>query len=391
MLFEAKDMRGNWNYPTSIRFGVGRIAELPEACRELGMSRPLIVTDSGIAKLPFVDEILALMEDAGLASGLFFDVQGNPDGAQVMAGVSFLRERDHDGVVALGGGSALDVGKAVALMAGQSRPLWDFEDAGDNWTRVDPSGMVPVVAVPTTSGTGSEVGRCSVIVNAESHKKTLIFHPGMMPAKVICDPFLSAGLPAKLTAAVGMDALSHNLEAFCAPGFHPMADGIALEGMRLVHDHLEDATANGLNLRARSGMMLASTMGATAFQKGLGAMHAMSHPIGGVIGAHHGMTNAVVMPYVLAFNRAAIEDKMTVLSSYLGLEKPGFIGAMDWVLGLRERLGIPHALAALNVREDHAAELAAMAVEDPTAGGNPIQLTKEQYTELFLQAIRGEL
>jgi alcohol dehydrogenase class IV len=276
-------------------------------------------------------------------------------------------------------------------MAGQSRPLWDFEDVGDNWTRVDPNGMVPVVAVPTTSGTGSEVGRCSVIVNAETHTKVLIFHPGMMPPKVICDPALSVGLPAHITAAVGMDALSHNLEAFCAPGFHPMADGIALEGMRLVQNHIIQATEEGSSLVARSGMMLASTMGATAFQKGLGAMHAMSHPIGGVIGAHHGLTNAVVMPYVLHFNQSVISDKMRMLATHLGLAQKNFSGVMDWVLGLRERLKIPHTLASLNVEEAHAAQLAPMAVADPTAGGNPILATVEQYEALFLQAVSGRL
>jgi len=391
MAFELNQMQGNWNYPTAIRFGAGRIRELPDACRELGMQRPLIITDEGIAKLPMVDEILALQEDGGLASGLFYEVSGNPNGGHVTAGVEALRDRDHDGVVALGGGSALDVGKAVALMAGQQRPLWDFEDVGDNWTRVDPEGMVPVVAVPTTSGTGSEVGRCSVIVNAEAHTKVLIFHPDLMPAKVICDPALSIGLPAKITAAVGMDALSHNLEAFCAPGFHPMADGIALEGMRLVHDHIVDATENGTNLVARSAMMLASTMGATAFQKGLGAMHAMSHPIGGVIGAHHGLTNAVVMPYVLHFNQEVIAEKMRVLATHLGLAQKNFAGVMDWVLGLREGLGIPHTLASLDVKDVHVEQLARMAVVDPTAGGNPIQATVEQYESLFHQAISGKL
>jgi alcohol dehydrogenase class IV len=391
MELTLNDLQGTWHYPTAMRFGVGRIAELPSACRELGMTRPLIVTDQGIAKLPMVDEILALQEDAGMASGLFFDVTGNPDGGQVMAGVAALRERSFDGVVALGGGSALDVGKAVALMAGQNRPLWDFEDVGDNWTRVDPAGMVPVVAVPTTSGTGSEVGRCSVIVNAESHTKVLIFHPNMMPAKVICDPALTVGLPASITAAVGMDALSHNLEAFCAPFFHPMADGIALEGMRLVQEHLVTATEEGTHLVARSAMMLASTMGATAFQKGLGAMHAMSHPIGGVIGAHHGLCNAVVMPYVLHFNQAVIADKMVILARHLGLPQQSFTGVMDWVLGLRERLGIPHTLAKLGVTEDHVQQLAAMAVVDPTARGNPIQATVQEYEQLFVQAVRGEI
>ena len=391
MAFALKEMVGTWNYPTAIRFGAGRIAELPDACRELGIHRPLIVTDEGIAKLPMVDEILAIQEDGGMASGLFFELSGNPTGAHVDAGVRALRERDHDGVVALGGGSALDVGKAVALMARQSRPLWDFEDVGDNWTRVDPAGMVPVVAVPTTSGTGSEVGRCSVIVNASERRKVLIFHPGVMPEKVICDPILSAGLPPSLTAAVGMDALSHNLEAFCAPGFHPMADGIGLEGMRLVGDFLERAYGNGLDLAARSGMMLASTMGATAFQKGLGAMHAMSHPIGGVIGAHHGLTNAVVMPYVLKFNEAAISAKMDTLSAYLGLPKAGTAGVIDWVLGLRERLGIPHTLKDLGVSSEEIPLLAEMAVVDPTAGGNPIAATQSDYEELFHASLEGRL
>ena len=391
MPLELKDMVGTWNYPTSIRFGAGRIGELPDACRELGIRRPLIVTDHGIAKMPMVDEILALQEDGGVASGLFFDVAGNPTGEHVEAGVSALRERDHDGVVALGGGSALDVGKAVALMAHQSRPLWDFEDAGDNWKRVDPAGMVPVVAVPTTSGTGSEVGRCSVIVNSSEKRKVLIFHPGVMPEKVICDPILSAGLPPALTAAVGMDALSHNLEAFCAPGFHPMADGIGLEGMRLVHEFLERAVENGLDIAARSGMMLASTMGATAFQKGLGAMHAMSHPIGGVIGAHHGLTNAVVMPYVLKFNESAIAGKMDTLSAYLGLSKQGTSGVIDWVLGLRERLGIPHTLQDLGVTSEGIPLLAEMAVVDPTAGGNPIAATRSDYEALFHASLEGRL
>lgn len=391
MPFDSKDMVGTWNYPTAIRFGAGRIAELPDACRVLGIQRPLIVTDEGIARLPMVDEILAIQEEGGVASGLFFEVSGNPTGQHVAAGVRALRDRDHDGVVALGGGSALDVGKAVALMAHQSRPLWDFEDVGDNWTRVDPAGMVPVVAVPTTSGTGSEVGRCSVIVNAAQKRKVLIFHPGVMPAKVICDPILSAGLPPALTAAVGMDALSHNLEAFCAPGFHPMADGIGLEGMRLVHEFLERAVENGLDIAARAGMMLASTMGATAFQKGLGAMHAMSHPIGGVIGAHHGLTNAVVMPYVLKFNESAIAGKMDTLSAYLGLQKQGTTGVIDWVLGLRERLGIPHTLSDLGVQSDQIPLLAEMAIVDPTAGGNPIAGTQHDYEALFHASLEGRL
>ncbi|MEC7242356.1 MAG: iron-containing alcohol dehydrogenase [Myxococcota bacterium] len=391
MAFNWEDMVGTWNYPTAIRFGAGRVAELPEACRELGIRRPLIVTDEGIAKLPMVDEILAIQEDGGVASGLFFGISGNPTGDQVDAGVQFLRDRDHDGVVALGGGSALDVGKAVALMARQSRPLWDFEDAGDNWKRADPAGMVPVVAVPTTSGTGSEVGRCSVIVNATEKRKVLIFHPGILPERVICDPLLSAGLPPALTAAVGMDALSHNLEAYCAPGFHPMADGIALEGMRLVHDFLEAAVNDGLDIAARSGMMLASTMGATAFQKGLGAMHAMSHPIGGVLGAHHGLTNAVVMPYVLKFNESVIGTKMDTLSSFLGLSKKGTTGVIDWVLGLRERLGIPHTLSDLGVKPEGIPLLAQMAVVDPTASGNPVSATQADYERLFHASLEGRV
>jgi len=384
-------LSANWNYPTAIRFGIGRISELPDACKQLGMTRPLLVTDPGLAALPFIAQAKQDCDAAGLTCEIFSQVQGNPVGANVEAGVSVLRAGGHDGVIAFGGGSALDAGKAIALMWKQTRPLFDFEDQGDWWTRVDVNGMAPVVAVPTTSGTGSEVGRASVITDESNHTKKIIFHANMLPAIVISDPQLTAGLPAHLTAAVGMDALSHNLEAFCSPGHHPMADGIALEGMRLVRDWLPKACGDGSDLEARAHMQVASTMGATAFQKGLGAMHSLSHPCGAVLNTHHGLTNAVVMPYVLAFNKTVIEDRMETLARYLGFPNPGFNAIQEWVLSLREVIGIPHTLAELKVTDKHAHELAPMAAVDPTAATNPITLTPENCEQLFINAIHGKL
>ena len=389
---ELPPLAGNWGYPTSIRFGAGRIRELPDACRELGIARPLLVTDPGLAALPMVGEAVAACEKARLGCGVFSDVRGNPVEANVRAGVAALRNSDHDGVIAFGGGSALDAGKAVALMVGQSRPIWDFEDREDWWTRVDEEGMVPVVAVPTTSGTGSETGRASAITDTRGdHVKRIIFHPAMMPGRVILDPELTVGLPALLTAAVGMDALSHCLEAFSSPVFHPLAQGIALEGMRLVRDALPDAVADGADLAARARMQVAASMGSTAFQKGLGAMHSLSHPCGAVLDTHHGLTNAVVMPYVLDFNRPAIEDRMAAVARYLDLTSPSFAAVLDWVLALRERIGIPHTLKDIGVDEPYARRLAPMAAADPSSPTNPVPLDPANLEALYLRAINGVL
>ena len=329
--------------------------------------------------------------DAGLPCEVFADVRANPVEANVAEGVRAWRDGGHDGVIGFGGGSALDAAKAVALMSGQTRPLWDFEDREDWWTRADPSGIAPVVAVPTTSGTGSEVGRASVITDKRDHTKKIIFHPKMLPVAVIADPELTVGLPAHVTAAVGMDALSHNLEAWCSPVFHPMAQGIALEGMRLVKEWLPAACEDGTDLAARACMQVASTMGATAFQKGLGAMHSMSHPCGAVYDTHHGLTNAVVMPYVLEFNRLAVEEKMTALARYLGLGEAGFRGVVRWILGLRERIDIPRTLADIGVPSDAASRLAPMALVDPSSATNPVPLTTPALESLFENALEGRL
>ena len=385
------ELKGNWNYPTAIRFGAGRIAELPQACRDMGMKRPLLVTDPGLAALPMIAAAVDHCRAEGLGCELFADVQGNPVEANVIAGVAAFRDGGHDGVIAFGGGSALDVGKAVGLMVGQTRPIWDFEDREDWYTRVNVDGMAPAVAVPTTSGTGSEVGRSSVITDERDHTKKIIFHPRMLPSLVIADPELTLGLPPHITAAVGMDALSHNLEAFCSPFYHPMAQGIALEGMRLIKEWLPTACREGANVTARAHMMVASTMGAAAFQKGLGAMHALSHPCGAVLNTHHGLTNAVVMPYVLIFNRSVIEEKMTALARYLALPDPSFQAVLDWVLALRKTIGIPSDLAAIGVTEAHIDQLAAMAAVDPSAGSNPIPLTVENLTVLFRKAVQGRI
>jgi alcohol dehydrogenase class IV len=385
------DLRGNWNYPTSIRFGAGRIAELPDHCKALGMKRPLLVTDAGLASLPMVAKSVQLCRDSGLGCELFSDVQPNPVEANVSAGVEAYRAGRHDGVIAFGGGSALDTAKAIALMVGQTRPIWDFEDREDWFTRVDVAGMAPVVAVPTTAGTGSEVGRASVLTDLRDHTKKIIFHPRMLPAIVIEDPELTVGLPAHLTAAVGMDALSHNLEAYCAPGYHPLAEGIAVEGMRLIKDYLPRAVANGSDIEARAHMLIASSMGATAFQKGLGAMHSLSHPCSANLGTHHGLTNAVVMPYVLEWNRAALENKMVRLAAWLGLEDRSFRGVLGWVLELRRAIGIPNTLADIGVGEDHARPFAPQALNDPSTGGNPLPMTEQDFERLYLKCIRGEL
>ena len=385
------ELKGNWNYPTAIRFGAGRVRELPDACRAMGVDRPLLVTDAGLAALPMIAAAAAACRAAGLNCEVFADVRGNPVAANVDAGVAAFRDGGHDGVIAFGGGSALDVGKAVALMVGQTRPIWDFEDRADWHTRVDVAGMAPVVAVPTTAGTGSEVGRAAVITDVRDHTKKIIFHPRMLPGLVIADPELTLGLPPDITAAVGMDALSHNLEAFCSPFYHPIAQGVALEGLRLIKDWLPAVCRRGDDLTARAHMLAAATMGAAAFQKGLGAMHAMSHPCGALLDTHHGLTNAVVMPYVLVFNRPAIEDKMTALARYLDLSAPSFEAVLDWILELRAQIGIPADLSALGVEEDHIEELAAMAVVDPAAGGNPVPLSRAGLTALFRDAVRGRI
>lgn len=391
MNFDPATLTGNWNYPTAMRFGPGRIEELAEACQSLGMTQPLLVTDPGLAGLPMIADAVAANQAAGLPTGLFSDVKPNPVGRNVEDGIAAYRDGGHDGVIAWGGGSGLDAAKAIALMAGQSRPLWDFEDRGDNWLRADPAGIAAIVAVPTTAGTGSEVGRASVILDEADHTKKIVFHPKMLPSIVISDPELTVGLPAHITAATGMDALAHCLEAYCAPGYHPMAEGIAVEGLRLVKDWLPTAVADGTNIEARAHMLAAASMGSTAFQKGLGAIHSLSHPVGAIYDTHHGLTNAVVMPYVLAFNRAAIEDRLTRLAAWLGLPDPSFQSVMDWVLGLREKFDMPHTLAAMGVTGERLDELSEMAAQDPTAGGNPIPVGAAEMKEMFVAAIEGRL
>jgi len=386
-----ENLTGNWNYPNAMRTGGGRISELPEACRQLGMNAPLLITDEGLAELAMISDAVASCQAAGLNCGLFSQVKGNPTGENVMAGVEAYRAGNHDGVIAFGGGSGLDAAKAVALMVGQDRPLWDFEDVGDNWSRANADAIAPIVAVPTTAGTGSEVGRASVITDAANQVKKIIFHPKMMPSIVILDPELTVGLPAKITAATGMDALSHNLEALCSPFYHPMAEGIAVEGTRLVKEYLPRAVADGNDMEARTQMIVASSMGATAFQKGLGGMHALAHPLGALYDAHHGLLNAVLMPYVLEANRSEITERIERTARYIGLADSSFDGFLNWVLQMREQLGIPHTLAEIGIDTAQATLVGKMATEDPSAGGNPISFSPEQYTALFCRAVNGEL
>ena len=380
---------GNWNYPTPIKFGAGRITELPEHCLANGIARPLLVTDAGLANAPITTAALQSLQAAGLGAALFAQIKPNPVEANLLDGLAAYHAGNHDGVVAFGGGSGLDMGKLIAFMSGQTRPVWDFEDIGDWWTRADSNGIAPIIAVPTTAGTGSEVGRAGVIIDARSHTKRIIFHPKMMPRVVICDPELTVGMPAKITAGTGMDAFSHCLEAYCAPGFHPMADGIAVEGIRLIASALPQVMREPTNIDARGQMMAAAAMGATAFQKGLGGMHALAHPIGALHDTHHGMTNATLMPYVLAFNRTAIDQRITRLAAYLGLPLPDFDSFLQFVLQLRREVGVPHTLPDLGVDDRHAALIAKMAVEDPSAGGNPLPLTEAGAAEIFRAASVG--
>jgi len=382
---------GNWSYPTNIRFGAGRIRELPEVCVSLGIKNPLLVTDRGLAKLPMTRDAVSECERAGLGIEVFSDIKSNPIDQNVTDGVAVLHAGKHDGVIAFGGGSALDVGKVIAFMSGQTRPIWDFEDVDDWWTRADPDGILPIIAVPTTAGTGSEVGRAGVIGNPDTHTKKVIFHPKIMPAVVISDPELTLGLPPNLTAWTGMDALAHCLEAWCVPGFHPMADGIAVEGMRLVRNYLQRAVQDGSDIDARAGMLVAASMGATAFQKGLGAIHALSHPLGALYDTHHGLTNAVFMPYVMVFNRSRIEDSMLRLARYIELPKPSFGAVMDWVLDIRQEFDIPNTIKGLGVDDSRFDELAVLAVNDPTAAGNPVALTEEGCRLLLENSYSGEL
>ncbi len=378
---------GNWSYPTAIRFGAGRIKELPEACQQAGITRPLLVTDKGLANLPITANTRDILDAAGLGRALFAEVDPNPNETNLAAGIAAFKAGGHDGVIAFGGGSGLDLGKITAFMAGQTSPVWNFEDIGDWWTRADPDAIAPVVAVPTTAGTGSEVGRAGVLTNSQSHEKKIIFHPRMLPAVVICDPELTVGMPQAITAGTGLDAFAHCVEAFSSPLYHPFSQGIALEGMRLVKDYLPRAFAEGTDIEARGHLMSAAAMGATAFQKGLGAIHAMSHPVGAHFNSHHGTTNAVCMPTVLAFNAPAIADRFDQVSAYLNIPG-GFKGFQTFVQDLNDSLGIPRGLAALSgITEADIPRLAKDAANDPCCGGNPVPLTEAKLTELYRAAL----
>lgn len=376
------NLRANWSYPTAVKFGAGRISELADHCKAVGLKKPLLVTDKALATLPITAQALDILAAAGLGRAVFSDVDPNPNEGNMEAGLAVYRAGGHDGVVCFGGGSALDLGKMIALMAGQTVSVWDLEDVDDWWTRADASKIAPIVAVPTTAGTGSEVGRAGVLTNSKTHKKKIIFHPKLLPAVTICDPELTVGMPRFITAGTGMDAFAHCLEAYSSPFYHPMSQGIALEGMRLVLENLPKVYSNPQDMEARAQMMSAAAMGAVAFQKGLGAIHSLSHPVGAVYGTHHGTTNAVVMPMVLEFNRAAIEDRIVRAAAYLGIEG-GFSGFHAMVMDLRAQLNIPENLSAMGVEFARLDELTDMALEDPSCGGNPVVMTRENTRALY--------
>jgi alcohol dehydrogenase class IV len=385
-------VNSNWNYPTTMWVGENRIKDLSIACKTLDINKPLLVTDSGLAKSNIVIDVLKNLKEEGFLVKLYSNVVGNPTGSNVTEGADYYNKNNCDGVIAFGGGSGLDVGKAIAFMSGQKLSLWNFEDVGDNWTKANNDKIAPIIAVPTTAGTGSETGRASVILNEETGVKNIIFHPKFLPSIVILDPVLTLNLPAKITAATGMDALAHNLEAYCAPGYHPMADGIALEGMRLINDWLYEAVSNGSNIEARQNMLAAASMGSTAFQKGLGAIHSLSHPVNALNNIHHGLSNAIFMPYVLTFNKDVIENKIIKISDYLELKDRSFDGFVKWVLDLRKKLDMPHKLSEVIDEKDFDIDrLSKMALADPSTGGNPKKLTENDMRIMYQHSMNGKL
>ena len=377
-------LKANWSYPTAIRFGAGRISEIADACLVSGIKNPLLITDRGLAGMEITQKTLDLLDKAGLGRAIFADVDPNPNEKNAAAGVAAYKAGNHDGVVAFGGGSGLDLGKVVAFLAGQTRPIWDFEDIDDWWTRANSDAIAPIVAVPTTAGTGSEVGRASVITNSTTQQKKIIFHPKFLPTVVICDPELTVGMPKFITAGTGLDAFAHCVEAYCSPHYHPMSQGMALEGMRLVKEYLPRAYTDGTDLEARSHMMSAAAMGATAFQKGLGAIHALSHPIGAIYHTHHGTTNAVCMPAVLRFNKPAIKDTITEAANYLDISG-GFDGFCKFVDDLNDSLAIPKSLVGLGIENPDIDRIVSGALIDPSTGGNPIKMTDENTRKLVVE------
>ena len=376
----------NWNYPTTVWFGPDRSQQIQQACDALGIKNPLIVTDPGLLQTPIIGEINS---NLSTKTNVYSDVQGNPTGSNVTNGVKVFLEGDHDGVIAIGGGSGMDAGKGIAFLAHQSRPLWDFEDIGDWWTRADSNVIKPIIAIPTTAGTGSEVGRAGVFLNEDNHKKKIIFHPKMLPQIAILDPSLTINLPKGITAGTGMDALAHCLEAYSSPFYHPMAEGTALEGLRLVKENIQEVYHNGKNIEARAHMLVASMMGAAAFQKGLGAIHSITHPVNSLYHTHHGTTNGTVMPFVLNYNRSMIEDKFVRLANFLDI-KGGFDGIVQWVIDLKKEMEIPETLKDMGVQPGDEVKLAPLAQEDPSTGGNPLEMTEEKFQELIANCISGK-
>ena len=382
----------NWNYPTTMWVGENRIKDLDNACKNLNIKKPLLVTDKGLSNSEIIKNSLNNLKDVGTEVELYSNVVGNPTGSNVDEGVKVYKKNNCDGVIAFGGGSGLDVGKAIAFMSGQNLSLWDFEDVGDNWKKANSDNIPPIIAVPTTAGTGSETGRASVILNEDTGVKKIIFHPKFLPSIVILDPILTVNLPANITAATGMDALAHNLEAYCAPGYHPMADGIALEGIRLIKEWLLKAVEDGSNIEARMNMLTAASMGSTAFQKGLGAIHSLSHPVNGVNNIHHGLSNAIFMPYVLTFNKDVIEKKIIKICEYINLDNKSFDGFIQWIIDLRKKLNIPHKLSEVISEKDlEIDKLSKLALEDPSTGGNPKKLTLDDMKIMYEYSMSGKL
>jgi alcohol dehydrogenase class IV len=386
-----------WNYPTEIFCGAGALDTLAERCLLLGMRNPLLVTDPGMLPLEPLALLKAHLQQADITFAVFSDIASNPSMADVARGVATFNAGKHDSLIALGGGSAMDAAKGISLSAVDPEGLVRFE-----WSQIIahyPSladfprlGLPKLIALPTTAGTGSELGREAVLTQSEQNIKRVISHPELLPATVILDPVLTRGLPGALTAATGMDALTHHIEAFCSPLYHPMSSGIAVEGIRLIQQHLTDAHVDGQNIVAREGMLVASAMAAVAFQKGLGGVHALAHPLGARYHKHHGLLNAILLPYVLIANQQAISEDITRLARYLELKQPDFAGFLDWVLGLRKQLGIPHSLGEIGLDAEAAVWVGEQALADISSSDtNACVLDAAAYSQIFRNAVEGVL
>ena len=377
-----------YNFPTTIRFGAEASNELPDYLQKNNLLKPLIVTDPVVVQLDFFKKIIASLQKKNISAEIFHDIHKNPVKSDVYKGTDVYDATDRDSIVGIGGGVALDVARAICLRINHREDLFKYDDliGGDVFVTND----VPhFVTIPTTAGTGSEVGRSAIIADDITHQKKILFSPKLLAKIVFADPLLTMDLPPFVTAATGMDALTHNMEAYLAKMHHPMCEGIALEGIYLISQSLERAV-NKPDLESRSNMLIASLMGAVAFQKGLGVVHSLAHPLSALLDTHHGLANAVNIPYGMEFNIAGCEEKFKRIALTLGLKKQTGEAVVDYLFDLNSKINIPHKLSEIGVKPEHIETLADLAIADFAYPNNPKPVSREDFRELYLKALRGE-